>query len=477
MKKIISLLLTLFMITCLVACGSEGSSGNKKGSSEIVVWVGEESAEFYQGVCDKYVEEHPDLGYTITVKGMDTGAVAGVVTNDPSAAADIYTTAHDNIGKLASTQCAKPFADESLINQVLADNPASFKNVIYSTLDGKEYLYGVPYISQALFLYYNKEKVTDEQAQSFEGLRQAAQAAGTKAITVTGDDGYNMSFALLATKVDDHSTSVKIYEGAEAVSGGSKGVSNCQGDDTVAIVRWLQEYAADPNGFKWASSDGWDADLRNNGALAVIGGAWHYNAAKAALGETNLGIALIPTFTLTESAVEGLSSVSAGDTYRGGTFADCKVFMLNAHSDPEKYTVLQDIVKYLSSKEIQNESYVNCLNVPAYVGASEYIKSCYDSGSVTESQYNLACMQVEMAEWGIPQPFLTGTLNTYYYSKNAPAVFRAMIDKTAYPTTGDQILEETESLEGVRKGLYLMEYLWMHGLNPSEFPASLPEQA
>lgn len=477
MKKIISLLLTLFMIACLVACGSEGSSGNKKGSSEIVIWVGEESAEFYQGVCDKYVEEHPDLGYTITVKGMDTGAVAGVVTNDPSAAADIYTTAHDNIGKLASTQCAKPFADESLINQVLADNPASFKNVIYSTLDGKEYLYGVPYISQALFLYYNKEKVTDEQAQSFEGLRQAAQAAGTKAITVTGDDGYNMSFALLATKVDDHSTSVKIYEGAEAVSGGSKGVSNCQGDDTVAIVRWLQEYAADPNGFKWASSDGWDADLRNNGALAVIGGAWHYNAAKAALGETNLGIALIPTFTLTESAVEGLSSVSAGDTYRGGTFADCKVFMLNAHSDPEKYTALQDIVKYLSSKEIQNESYVNCLNVPAYVGASEYIKSCYDSGSVTESQYNLACMQVEMAEWGIPQPFLTGTLNTYYYSKNAPAVFRAMIDRTAYPTTGDQILEETESLEGVRKGLYLMEYLWMHGLNPSEFPASLPEQA
>ena len=128
MKRIISLLLTLFMITCLVACGSDGSSGNKKGSSEIVIWVGEESAEFYQGVCDKYVEEHPDLGYTITVKGMDTGAVAGVVTNDPSAAADIYTTAHDNIGKLASTQCAKPFADESLINQVLADNPASFKN-------------------------------------------------------------------------------------------------------------------------------------------------------------------------------------------------------------------------------------------------------------------------------------------------------------------------------------------------------------
>lgn len=82
-----------------------------------------------------------------------------------------------------------------------------------------------------------------------------------------------------------------------------------------------------------------------------------------------------------------------------------------------------------------------------------------------------------MAEWGIPQPFLTGTLNTYYYSKNAPAVLRAMIEKTPYPTTGDVILTETESLEGVRKGLYMMEYLWMHGVNPKDFPADLPVKA
>ena len=482
MKKLISLLLAVLMLFTFAGCGGGGEGGGGKPSGnpddgKIVVWVGEESAEFYQKACDEFVRKNPDFGYTVTVKGMDTGAVAGTVTNDPSAAADIFTVAHDNIGKLASTQCAKPIADESLIRQVKADNPASFQNVIYSTLNGKEYLYGVPYISQALFLYYNKEKVTEAQAESFEGLREAARAAGTKAITVTGDDGFNNSFALLATRVPDHATTVKLFQGAEAVSGGSKGESNCQGDDTVAIVRWLQEYYADPNGFKWASSDGWEADLKNGGALAVIGGAWHYNSAKAALSETNLGIAMIPTLTLTESACAGLSGVKAGDVYRGGTFADCKVFMINAHSATEKYSALQTLVKYMSSKEVQNESYVNCLNVPAYVGASDFIKSCFDTGKVTESQYMLACKQVEMAEWGIPQPFLTGTLNTYYYSKNAPAVLRAMIEKTPYPTTGDVILTETESLEGVRKGLYMMEYLWMHGVNPKDFPADLPVKA
>ncbi len=498
MKKLLVFLMVFAMMAAMLAgCGGDsaaptGSEGG--GSSEggnggeapvkdanddgvIRVWVGEESAEFYQKICDQYVADHPDFGYTIEVKGMDTGSVAGTITNDPTAAADIYTVAHDNIGKLAATKCAKPITDQALIDQVLADNPDSFKTVIYSTLNDQQYLYGVPYISQALFLYYNKELATPEQAESFEGLKEAAEAANCKAITVTGDDGFNMSFALLATRVSDHATTVKIYEGAESVSGGSKGVSNCQGDDTVAIIRWLQAFAADPNGFKWASSDGWEADFRNKGVVAVIGGAWHFKEAKSSVGESNLGIALIPTFTLTKEAVDGLTGVAAGDVYRGGTFADCKCFMINATSAASKYAKEQELILYLSSKDVQNASYREVMNVPAYVGAADFIKQCFDEGLVTESEYSLAAMQVSMAEWGIPQPFLTGTLNTYYYSKNAPAVFRAMIDKTAYPTTGDKILEETESLDGIRHGLYLVEYLWMHGVVPSEFPSTLPEKA
>ena len=472
-KAIVFCLIFAMSLTVLAGCGSSG------GSKIIRVWVGEESVEFYQTVCNEYVAAHSDFGYTVEVKGMDTGSVAGTITTDPAAAADIFTVAHDNIGKLASTQCAKPIGDQSLIDQVLADNPEPFQKVIYSTMNGQKYLYGVPYISQALFMYYNKALVTEEQAASFEGLREAAAAANTKAITVTGDDGFNMSFALLATRVSDHGTTVKIYENAESVTGGSKGESFCQGDDTIAIVRWLQEYAADPNGFKWASPDGWDADLdkSNKGVLAVIGGAWHYNTAKAALGETNLGIALIPTFTVTESAAEDLTGVKAGDVYRGGTFADCKCLMINANSSSEKYAKLQELIKYMSSKEIQNRSYLECLNVPAYVGASDFIKKCYEEGKVSESQYNLAAIQVSMAEWGIPQPFITGTLNTYYYSKNAPAVFRAMIDKTAYPTTGDVIIPETGTLAGIRKALYLIEYIWMHGANPKDIPEQLPDPA
>ena len=237
----------------------------------------------------------------------------------------------------------------------------------------------------------------------------------------------------------------------------------------------MQRSIKDPNGFKFASSDGWDADLRNNGALAVIGGAWHYNTAAAAVSEAKLGLALIPTMTLTAEDVDGLTGVAAGDTYRGGTFADCKVFMINGHSDPAKYEAEQKLIKYLTSKEIQNQSFKEVSNVPAYVGATDYIKGLFDAGEIKENQFKLASCQVEMAEWGIPQPFLTGSLNTFFYSKNAPAVIRALVEGTKYPTTGDVILKETTSLRGIREGLYMVEYIWMHGKNPqTPFPATLP---
>ena len=450
------------------------TAGPPEKQGTIRVWVEEDAAWFYQNVCWQYTASHPEFSWEIEVNGMDIGSVTVTITQDPQAAADIYTVAHDNIGKLADRQCAKPITDQALIDQVLADNPAPFQNVIYSSLNGMQNVYGIPYNSQALLLYYNKALVTEKQARSFEGLREAARAAGSKAITVTGDDGYNMSFALLATRLRDHYTSVKLYEGAESVQGGSKGRCYCQGDDTVAIFRWLQAYAADPNGFAWPSFDGWDADLDRGSVLAVIAGPWYYDTVKDIVGSENLGIAMIPTFTLTSEATEGLWGVAAGDVYRGGTFSDCRCFMINAFSDPAKYEAEQELLRYLTSKEVQNKAYLETLTVPAYAGAAAFIEDCYHEGKVSEHQYKLAAVQTAMSEWGIPQPFVTGTLNVYYYSKNAPAIFRAIIDRTAYPLTGDRIISETVSLTGIRKALYVIEYVWMHGVLPRSIPDSLP---
>jgi len=449
-KLLITSLLLAGMALPLVGC---------TGSTVITLWVGDESAEFYQQVCDSYIAEHPDFKYSVKVTGTDTGTVGGMMTTDNTACADIITVAHDNIGKLVEKGLAYPFSDQTLIGQVTNDNPSSFLNVVYSTYNGTTNLYGVPYISQALFLYYNKNYVTAEQASSFEGLMSAAasKSSTTKAFTITDTDGFNYSFNLLAVNAATNATTLKLYKNLDK--------ANCyaQGDDEVASLKWAQRVFNDANGGLFPTDSGWAVDVTSGKALSVIGGAWHYDAFTAAVGASNTGITLIPTYTLNASDVEG-TNVSEGTVMQSGTFADCKCFMMNFAASSKKYASMQELITYLSSKDVQLKSFISCANVPAYLGAADDITEIKDQ--VESTVYDLAVAQTSMAAFGIPQPFVTGTLNTYYYSKNAPDYYKNAIinDADAFGTTS--------SIRGV---LYTMEYIWQKGKAPDTIPSELPE--
>lgn len=473
----------LFMLSALSMLLASGVTSCNTVSKTLTVWVGNEegTTEFYQAACDAWLleEGNPYADYKITVKGTDVGSIAGTITQDPKAAGDIFTVAHDNVGKLAAAKCAKPISEATLVAQIQNDNPSTFVDVCKSVVNGVEALYAAPYISQACFLYYDKTKITDEEVKTFEGIMEAAKRNNCKGWTVPssdGADGYNFSWSILSTRVSDHYTSLKLYEGASAGAGGTKGEVYCQGDDRIATLRWVQDALENPNGFKFASSDGWEKDLQNKACLGLINGAWAKNSVASAIGEANMGVALIPTFTLTEGNVSGLDNtvVKAGDVYRGGTFADCKVFMLNANTNKSKYLAQQALVKYLSSVQMQTSAFEKQTIVPSATAASAKIDELYEQNKVTKAQYDIAKVQVEMGSWGRPQPFITGSLNTYYYSKSAPAVYAAMAVKSNYPTTGTALVTGTDQVAGIRQGLYMMNYIWLKGKNPTEIPTSLP---
>jgi len=431
-------------------------SGCNKGPA-ITVWVGGESAKFYQAAANKFFKDHPEYKYRASVKGVDTGTVAGTITTDAEAAADIYTVAHDNIAKLVDAEAALPLDNEGLIEQVTADNPQAFKDVIYAVPKGEKEkkLYGVPYISQSLFLYYNKKFVSDEQAKTFEGLQQAAKAADNKAFTVVGDDGYNFSFTMLARKESDKSSTLKLYPNGERHD------NWLQGDDEIAFVRWANEMFADPNGGEWPPAN-WITEVQNGKVCALIGGAWHFNSFAASCDD--FGIAKIPTFTLTADHVQGLTGVSAGDVYRGGTFADCKVFMMNMYCAEEKREAAQELMKYLSSKEVQKESFLEVNNVPAFAGVDSWIAEAKDQ--MTEYQYMLGVAQTSMSAYGIAQPFVKSLYNTYFYSKNGPQKYVNLIKLPKAECT----------LDAIREALFRIEYTWGWGEDVPEgkLPATLP---
>ena len=454
---------SIAILGTLLLCASMGVVGCGPTGPAITLWVGGESAKYYQKVANNFFKEHSEYGYRAVVKGVDTGTVAGTITTDPQAAADIYTVAHDNIAKMVDNDAAYPIKDEGLIAQVEADNPQAFKDVIYTVPKGEseKALYGVPYISQSLFLYYNKKFVSAEQAKTFEGLKAAADAASAqkgsdvKAFTITGDDGYNFSFTMLARKESDKSSSLRLYPNGERHN------NWLQGDDEIAFVRWANEMFADPHGGEWPPSS-WITEIQNEKCLALIGGAWHFNSFAATCDD--FGIAKIPTFTLKASHVAGLTDVAAGDVYRGGTFADCKVLMMNMHCAEEKREAAQALMKYLSSKEVQQDSFIKCNNVPAFDGVSEFIKENKDQ--FTTYQYELGVAQTEMSAYGIAQPFVKSLYNTYFYSKNGPTKYVNLIKTKTSDLTLDMI----------RDALFRIEYTWGWGEEVPEgkMPASLP---
>ncbi len=431
-------LASLFLVALpmLTGCGK---------SNPILIWVGTESQEFYQTKLDEYVANYnatndKKFPYAIEVKGVDTGSAAATFLDDTEAGADIFTVAHDNLGKLiAGSSGISPITDTSLLAQIAADNPDTFQNVIKGKVSGTEYTFGVPYIAQSLILYYNKAYLNATDVETWEGIWAKAVTHQKQALSLTGTDGFNNSFLLLARNVADDSTSLQLYEDAS--------FDNCfaTGDDTVSKLKWGQRFFTGAYGARVPSSSGWEVELKDELSLSVIGGAWHYNAALSSLGADNLGIAILPRFTITEADAYGTSV--AGTVYQSGSFTDTKMLVMKKGSTKADY--LQGILKFMSSKEIQEQSFEECANLPAYKNALEEFEAM--SADTMEAQ--LARCQTEMFSHGIPQPFgANSKFNVYYYSKGAPELIAAILQNTGNAYSTDQaILDELVVIERVWK--------------------------
>lgn len=497
-KKSLFLTSAAFLLSlgCLTGCNLNANT--------ITVWVGKESVAYYTQAAEKFVSENPDFTMKIKINEADTGSAAGEMLKDNTSCADILTVAHDNIGKLSQLSYIAPIVDKDLLKQIDEDNPDSFKDVIKNILgdgeaDPTKYTFGVPYISQALFLYYDTRYVTDEEAETFEGLVQAAKrydtkygVSGTKGWTVTGDDGFNFSYSLLSRHLNDdgtHYSSLHLFDDHDT--------KKCyvQSNDQVAVMRWLQRMYANDNGFLFNNGSTWALNMQNHKCLSIIGGAWHYDAFKTTVTDGDkiyMGCKRIPTFELMPEDVQGIDAITypnstgvpeelrgtvdpapqAGTKFRGGSFVDCKCFVINmaamgTDERVEKYYNMCKLIKYFSSKEVQKGSFKEALNVPAYEGSEEYIESI--KNEIDPTAYLMATAQTGMASYGISQPFVDASLNTRYYSKGTPDLYKnCMIKREGVGVT----------VEGIRELLWQMEYIWKWGANAdtkkSAYPKSFP---
>ena len=416
------------------------------------ICVGSESVEFYYDALNSFINDNNIVDKNgnkiqVNVIGVDTGSYANTFLRDPSVGADIFVTAHDNLGKLLDGQGAiAPITNEKLVNQIVSTTEEDFLNVCYLSQGGATpEFYGVPIIRQALVLYYNKTYFADDAAvSSWEKILEVAANTGKMATAYMGTDGYSYSHWLLAQPANDTAKKAFGEKGSlQLFQKGSAAYNKAWGDDQVAIHKYAQRFTLNANGRNGAvTADSWVSELQKDSVLTVVGGSWSLNSITGVLGD-NYGVTTLPTFKLT--AADAYGKAMAGMEFQSGSFYDVKCLIKKKDSAYEP--LLDAILYFLSSKEVQEGSYKECGNLPA---------STQVEINATDA---LAQAQVKQGQSaGIPQPFgYNPEFNPMYYSKGTDAIFLEIHQNTknAYA-----------SKDAIKLALQKISYIWANGVVP-----------
>ena len=198
MKKFIALLLALVMALGLIACGqapaTDAPAANAPAADApaadapaaepeaitLKVWGPNEdqtpadgqTESFLEAACKAFDEAHPEWDITFVFEVCAEGDAGTMVTKDPSAAADVYMFANDQLGTLMQANAIARLGGAAL-DQVVADNS---ETMVASVTSG-EGVYGVPFTGNTWFMYYDKSVYTEDDIKSLDAMMAKAPVA------------------------------------------------------------------------------------------------------------------------------------------------------------------------------------------------------------------------------------------------------------------------------------------------------------
>ena len=330
MKKLLALLLAVAMVMSMAVAASAADP------ISLVLWGAEEDQALLAELVEGFKAAHPDQTFDIKIGVESESTAKDTVLTDVEAAADVFAFANDQLGDLVAagalldlsgqvSAVLPAYAGKTLDDVIAANGEGS---VAAASRDGK--LYAFPMGGgNNYFLYYDSTKITAEQAESWDTLLAAAEAAGSKAGMTFASGWYNASFFLGAgfmsgmseegtTVIDWNGTSPKGYTG-------------------VDVTKAMADIAANP-GFL-AIADGDISNQIASGAVcAVVSGTWDAGAAQTAFGD-GYAATKLPTFTC------------AGDQVQMSCYSGFKLMGVNAYSKNSGWAVL--LAEYLTNEASQ----------------------------------------------------------------------------------------------------------------------------
>ena len=288
MKKLAALIMAVLLCASLAACGGSGSSsssGSGSGGSKetqaaevvdvsVTVWGPQEdqsddNGKWLQTQCDAFNEAHPEWNITFNYGVSSEGDAKTNIGTDPSAGADVYMFANDQIPDLIKTGGIAELGG-STVDNIKANNSETTVNTV--TYDGS--VYGVPFTGNTWFMYYDKSVFSEDDIKSLDAMLEKGKVAFP----------LDNSWYIAAFYVANGCTLFGA-DGGDAAAGFDFG-----GEKGAQVTDYLVDLVANPN---FANGDvGTNAD-----AKAFFSGTWDYQKAVDAYGE-NLGIAPAPSITI-----------------------------------------------------------------------------------------------------------------------------------------------------------------------------------
>ena len=367
MKKIIAMLLAVMMIVGLFA-----GCGKKAEEITLTVWgpqadQGENGNGWLQEQCNAFAAAHPEYKITFQYGVCGEGDAATMVGKDPSAAADVFFYANDQIGTLLQANALAQFGGE-FAEEIKKNNSDTMISSVTFTDGG---IYGVPFTPNSWFMYYNKSVFTEEDIKSLETMLEKGKVGFN-----LGDAWYFASFyvanggTLFGENFSDAAAGIQF--------GGANG---------EAVTNYLVDLVANPN-FVVDNNNEVAVGLMKEGKCdAFFSGTWKAEAAKEALGE-NYAAAQLPTITIN------------GEAKQLRAFAGSKCIGVNPNCKNQKAAL--QLALFLGSKDAQLAHYKNGNIAPCHpeLAADPTIAADVAVAALINGIANSSVLQPTIAEMG-----------------------------------------------------------------------------
>lgn len=391
MKKLIALLLAvLMMASILVACGggnnNSGTTDNGGGTADnngdpfygednitLLVWAADNAVNVTKQLCEDFIAQYPDKTITIDVQTQGEGDAAAQVLNDADKAADVFSFACDQLNRLNKGNALAPVVSDFL-------DDVKSRNTDFSVSTGtlNDVLLAYPETGEnGYYLVYDKSIVSDEQAQTLEGLFEACRAANKKCLINADNSFYSCMFpftgGLTIEGLTDDGTQIFNEYDEEKVL-----------DALEAFAALFHEYSdifmsADPARI----GSGMAEDPST--VAAGIDGSWNAATVSQVLGD-NYGAAKLPTIKINGTDTQIISMNGS------------KLIGVNARSKfPEAAQVLAN---YLTGEECQKARLEELSWLPSNKAAAE---------SDTVKNNKALSALLEQSEFSVPQVNIADT--------------------------------------------------------------------